>query len=130
LPDAGCVSPAAVYFKNMKRMIATTLTVILLAGCIGPKIDWAARTGNYTFDQAVMEYGPPDKSAKLTDGTTVAEWLTRRGQVIVTPQPFITSPGGYLGPVPMYNQTYMPAIFLRLTFDANGKLKDEKKFTR
>ncbi len=111
-------------------MIATTLAVILIAGCVGPKIDWPARMGNYTFDQAVMEYGPPDKSAKLTDGTTVAEWLTRRGQVIVTPQPFSFPPGGYIGPAPMYNQTYMPAIFLRLTFDANGKLKDEKKFTR
>jgi hypothetical protein len=115
----------------MKRIIVAALSVFLLAGCVGPKIDWAARVGNYTFDQAVMEFGPPDKSAKLTDGTTVAEWLTRRGQIIVTPQPYLVSPGGYLwGPAPMYNQTYMPAIFLRLTFDANGKLKAQTKFTR
>jgi hypothetical protein len=115
----------------MKRILTAALSLFLLAGCLAPKIDWAARVGNYTFDQAVLEFGPPDKSAKLTDGTTVAEWLTRRGQIIVTPQPYFVSPGGYVGPIaPMYNQAYFPAVFLRLTFGADGKLKAEKKFTR
>jgi hypothetical protein len=113
----------------MKRIVAAALSLILLAGCLAPKIDWQARIGNYTYDQAVVEFGPPDKSAKLTDGTTVAEWLTRRGQIIVTPQPYFVPPGGYFGPA-MYNQTYLPAVFLRLVFDANGKLKAEKKFTK
>jgi opacity protein-like surface antigen len=114
----------------MKRILAAALVVILLAGCVGSRIDWTARVGNYTYDQAVLEFGPPDKSAKLADGTIVAEWLTRRGQVLVTPQPYFIPPGGYFGPAVAYNQTYMPALYLRLTFDANGKLKAEKKFTR
>ena len=97
---------------------------LLLAGCVTPKIDWAARVGNYTYDQAVMEFGPPDKSAKLSDGSTVAEWLTRRGQVVV-------APGTYFGPLtPMYSETYVPARFLRLAFDANGRLKTWKAFAR
>jgi hypothetical protein len=48
----------------------------LVAGCKStPKIDWNSRIGSYTFDQAVTEMGPPDKTAKLTDGQTVAEWV-------------------------------------------------------
>jgi hypothetical protein len=51
----------------------------LAAGCsTTPKVDWNSRVGNYTFDQAVSELGPPDKQAKLSDGSTVAEWITGR----------------------------------------------------
>src|SRR5690242_15264115 len=52
---------------------------VFLIGCASTKIDWNSRIGNYTYDQAVLELGPPDKDAKLTDGTVVAEWMTRRG---------------------------------------------------
>lgn len=41
-------------------------------------MDWAGRAGNYTFEQAVAELGPPDWQTKLTDGSRVADWLTRR----------------------------------------------------
>jgi hypothetical protein len=58
------------------KWLAITLAALVLAGCVTQKIDWSARVGNYTYDQAVMELGPPDKSAKLTDGTVVADWLT------------------------------------------------------
>jgi hypothetical protein len=60
------------------RLTLVAALALLLAGCATQKIDWAARTGNYTFDQAVIEFGPPDKHAKLTDNTVIAEWLTRR----------------------------------------------------
>ena len=53
--------------------------VFLLAGCsTAPKVDWNSRVGSYTFDQAVAELGPPDKQATLSDGATVAEWITHR----------------------------------------------------
>ncbi|HWH71078.1 MAG TPA: hypothetical protein VNT26_16950, partial [Candidatus Sulfotelmatobacter sp.] len=35
--------------------------------------------GTYTYDRAVVELGPPDKFAKLTNGGTVTEWIIRRG---------------------------------------------------
>ncbi len=55
------------------------LMVWLLAGCASaPKVDWNSRVGNFTYDQAVAELGPPDKSTKLSDGSTVADWITRR----------------------------------------------------
>jgi hypothetical protein len=52
---------------------------LFLAGCkTTPRVDWNARIGTYTYDEAVTEMGPPDKSAKLTDGKTIAEWIHHR----------------------------------------------------
>ena len=115
----------------MKTIVPGLFAVLLLAGCVTHKIDWPARVGNYTYDQAVMEFGPPDKLAKLSDGSTVAEWLTRRGQVIVAPEPYFGPPGCYFGSLTsMYSETYVPARFLRLGFGANGKLKTWREFAR
>jgi hypothetical protein len=114
------------------KWLVTTLAALVLAGCVTtPKIDWSARVGNYTCDQTVTELGPPDKSVKLTDGTTVADWLTRRGQIIVAPEPYFAPPGCYYGSfTPMYSETYVPARYLRLTFGTDGKLRTWKEFTR
>lgn len=116
--------------KAMARTAAMVATIFLLAGCATQRIDWQSRVGVYTYDQAVTDYGPPDKSAKLSDGSTVAEWLTRRGQVIETAQPAFYPPG-YWGPAwSGYSSTYMPAHFLRLTFDPGGRLKSWKEFSK
>src|ERR1039458_7493673 len=65
------------------------LLAVVLAGCVTTsRIDWASRVGNYTYDQAVAEFGPPDKAAKLSDGATVAEWQERPEQIIVKPGPY------------------------------------------
>ena len=108
---------------------ALLLVALALAGCVtAPKIDWPARIGNYTYDQAVTEFGPPDKSAKLSNGTIVADWLTRRAQTISAPEPYLLPPGCYFGPLtPMYSETYVPARYLRLTFGPDGKLKAWKE---
>lgn len=98
---------------------------LLLLGCATtPKINWDARIGQYTFDQAVLDYGPPDKSAKLTDGTQVCEWLTQRGY----PR------GGIISTMPAhwlhYYELPTPDSFLRLTFDPAGKLTAWKKIRK
>ena len=112
-------------------MALIVFAALLLAGCVTPQIDWAARVGNYTYDQAVMEFGPPDKLAKLSDGSTVVEWLTQRGQVVVAPEPYFLPPGCYFGPLtPTYSETYVPARFLRLVFGPDAKLKTWKEFAR
>lgn len=55
------------------------LTAVSLPGCkTTPSVDWDSRVGTYTYDQVVTDLGPPDKQAKLTDGQTVAEWITHR----------------------------------------------------
>jgi hypothetical protein len=52
------------------------LAAMLITGCkTTPPVDWNSRVGTYTFDQAVIELGPPDKQATLSDGKTVAQWI-------------------------------------------------------
>jgi len=121
------------FVAGWDKLTLVTALVALLAGCATRKIDWAGRTGNYTLDQAVIEFGPPDKQARLTDGTVVAEWLTRRGYRQVYPM------GGYCGyGSPWYNgpyyagyiDSYSPDYFLRLMFGPDGMLQTWKKFAR
>jgi hypothetical protein len=52
--------------------------IFVVAGCkSSPKIDWNSRIGNYSYDQAVTELGPPDRKETLSDGRTVADWIER-----------------------------------------------------
>ena len=65
-----------------KFLVPVLLAVALafVTGCkTTPPVDWQARVGSYTYDQAVTELGPPDRQAKLNDGKTVAKWITHRG---------------------------------------------------
>lgn len=107
--------------------------ISLLAGCATTKkVDWTARVGTYTYDQAVVEFGPPDKSARLQTGMVIADWITQHGY----PQTWVNfgypyRRGRYL--YPTYGDTYttyMPDYILRLTFGADDKLLTWKKFTR
>ena len=106
--------------------------LLIAGGCsTTPKIDWASRVGNYTYDQAVTEMGPPANSAKLTDGTMVADWLTWRGRS----HSYITSgySSGYYYPGPMwqsYSTTTGPDYYMRLTFGPNGQLNAWKKVVK
>jgi hypothetical protein len=96
---------------------------LTLAGCATPRVDWAARIGHYTYEQAVTDLGPPDKQAKLDDGTRVTEWLTLRGYNYT-----YVGPGAYGPFYPGYLSTYTaPSQFLRLTFGANDQLTAWKK---
>lgn len=102
---------------------------LLFAGCTTNKVDWNSQVGVLTFDQAVIQLGPPDKHAKLTDGTVVAEWETQRGYTQTTYMGGYYGPrgyyGGYYGPMPV--TTYHPTYFLRLTFGPDGKLMAWKR---
>jgi hypothetical protein len=99
--------------------------ILNLGGCAtGPKIDWQSRVGNYTFDDAVLELGPPDKMATLQDGVRVAEWLTARG--LQTGGTFY-SVGRMVHHVP---DPQAPDYFIRLTFDPEGKLTAYKRVVK
>jgi hypothetical protein len=115
----------------MKTILLVLFAALVFAGCAsGPKIDWAARVGNFTYDQAVIELGPPDKIAKLDSGITVANWVIRHGYAYSTGA--TVAYGSYPGPiiVPNYSQGYSPSFYLRLTFGADGKLTDWKKYAQ
>ena len=75
------------------RILFLLVALVIVAGCATNGTDWNARVGHFTYDQAVLELGPPDKTAKLTDGQTVAEWVTRYS----TPGSTSLVGGGYYG---------------------------------
>jgi len=104
----------------------------ILSGCqTGPKVDWKSRVGNYTFDQAVAEMGPPDKSSKLTDGTLIAEWLVAHPSGGFS---FGVGTGSYsrssgVG-VGVGTSTSPGARWRRLTFGPDGKLTAQSEYRR
>src|SRR5271154_5029552 len=115
----------------MKTILIALLAALVFAGCAtGPKIDWAARVGHYTYDQAVLELGPPDKVAKLDNGFIVANWVTRQGYAYTSARPPVYGyyPGGPIAPT--YTQGISPTYYLRLTFGADGKLTEWKKYAQ
>ena len=111
--------------------LVSLLVVVVLTGCSStPKVDWNSRIGSYTHDQAVADMGPPDKSAKLKDESTVAEWFIKpsssmsfgvgtgfysRGSSMAVGQSVGTSPSGQ---------------YLRLTFAPDGKLAKWERVRR
>lgn len=114
-------------------LLGLLLATLVAGGCASTKkIDWDARIGSYTYDQAILDLGPPDKKETLSDGRQVAEWMTARvqspGFMIFEPGYYYRHPvGGY-----MYHSYYPTETrwFLRLVFDAEGMLQDYRQFTR
>jgi hypothetical protein len=122
LPISRTFSRIPIILSLGSRLSAVVVLVASFIGCTTTRIDWQTRVGSYTYDQAVLELGPPDKLATLTDGTKVGEWLMYRGQ----------SRGGYAtygGPVyggPFlyhYAEPPLPDQYLRLTFGNDGILQ-------
>jgi hypothetical protein len=117
------------------RLLPVLTLAALVSACSTTKIDWNSRVGVYTYDQAVVDLGPPDKSAQLSDGSTVAEWLTHRGRSGGTVgmyygPAYYPRYHGYYPVAPYYYDPPSPDYFLRLTFGPDGKLQACKKFVR
>lgn len=102
----------------------------LISGCATQRVNWQTRVGNYTYDNAVHEYGPADKRDQLSDGTVVADWIVREGHAVTVPQPYLTGPDGMGAARPVFNSGYMPAYFMELTFGPDGKLASYKNYYR
>jgi hypothetical protein len=113
--------------NTLTKFAAVLTSGILFLGCATHRVDWNARVGTFTFDQAVTELGPPDKQAKLSDGHNVAEWVTRynSGPTVSVGTGFSRYPGS-VGVV----QTYPANTYeskLRLTFSTNNVLERWRK---
>jgi len=123
------------YIQSTFRWCSLFFVAAWLTGCATtPQIDWNSRVGVYSYDQAVIDMGPPDKSARLSNGATVVEWKTSTGRYYSSPAPFgyygvpYGAPyGGRYGTYPGYvmSPQYIdksPDKFLRLVFDPTGML--------
>ncbi|MCX8155925.1 MAG: hypothetical protein N3J91_05655 [Verrucomicrobiae bacterium] len=111
------------YWRGRLLQAGWVVLVLGLAGCASTQQIWNGRVGQYTYDQAVLELGPPDKSATLEDGTRVAEWLTVRGHAGRS----IVTGYGYYPTTAVWYEPGAPDMFLRLTFGPDGKLKEWKR---
>jgi hypothetical protein len=120
-------------FSRFFPVPSLILAAVFLAGCATtPPVNWDARLDNYTYDQAVLELGPPDKATSLSDGTIVAEWVTRPGGR--SGMTFGVGTGVYRGgggvSVGQAIGTGSPAEFLRLTFSPEGTLVSWNRLRR
>lgn len=86
--------------------------------------------GNCSYDQAVTEFGPRDKAAKLSDGTTVEECrcapnkpLSRQARILPHRVIIMVLHARIF-------RTRFPPVYLRLTFAPDGWLKQFKEFAR
>ncbi len=109
------------------RLFVLGLALAVLAGGVTgcassqkKKIDWKARVGVFTHDDAVIEMGPPDKEARLSDGTVISQWLQQRGRSITMHQVL------YGGWIRTDESPPGPDQFLTLTFSPAGLLADWK----
>jgi hypothetical protein len=117
------MKPAFAISTFCLKLMAFAGLTLWPTGCATQRVDWPARVGHYTYDQAVTEMGPPDKQAKLNDGTVVAEWLMERGYTYA-----YNTPGPYGPFYPSYVNTYTaPSRFVRLTFGPDGQLTAWKR---
>ncbi len=96
----------------------------LLAGCASRnRIDWDAQVGVITYDQVLLELGPPTHVATLEDGSRVAQWLVQTSRVYSTPSSAygVWGPwgGGAMGAANVFST---PSVFLLLTFGPDQKL--------
>ena len=110
-------------------MVPLVVSLLILAGCRSiPKVDWVSRVGTYNYDQAILELGPPDRVADLTDGTRIAEWYQRRRTGLSFGLGTGFSTGG-VGVGVGQSISPPPGTLLRLTF-RNGVLSDWSRSAR
>ncbi len=74
--------------KNNLRLPTMITCLMLLAACaegagsIG-KTDWQTRIGQYSFDDARREMGPPESCVDLDDGGVACSWTTSKGTGLI-----------------------------------------------
>ena len=105
------------------RWVLGLLLTVVGVGCeTYGKADWKARVGQYSWDQAIEELGPPESEAKTSDGSRVASWVISRSRTYSTAVrgPLFWSWSGQ-------DVTTTAESHLLLTFNAQGQLKAWKR---
>ena len=113
----------AASWKTRIGLCLVLLSLVILGCKTTPKVDWDSRVGNYTYDQAVAELGVPDKTARLSDGKTIAEWIqpSRSGGFSFGVGTGMYGRHGGVGGSQTVGAGYSDRV-LRLVFDPENKL--------
>lgn len=127
------IAAARAVLLNVRCIVALALGI---TGCAShPKgnvaaIDWNSRIGAYTYDQAVAELGRPDVAGESSGGK-FCEWVVKRNPQMSFGFGVGTGSFGPRGGVGVgVGSTITPppsGEYLRLQFDAVGKLKEWSK---
>jgi len=108
---------------RVNHFLLLAVSILFVVGCASkPKVDWDSRVGSYTYDQAVIEMGPPDRLTEISENRKVADWVTGRSSSPRISFGFGSYGGG--GGVGVGTGTGGNPIerILRLTFDGSGNL--------
>jgi hypothetical protein len=103
-------------------LVILVLTGAFLAGCkTPPPVDWDSRVGHYTYAQAVTEFGPPDRQARLSDDKVMYKWFVQPlvGARFNSGMSYYGNNGFGAGQIP---GSGINSQMLQLTFDTNGTL--------
>ena len=106
----------------------------VVTGCVAvDRVDWTARVGHYSYDDAVKEFGPPDGKETLTDGGIVAKWVLEGRREFESPY------SGWYGYGPRYRRWHggpppgwysTPELMLRMEFGQDHQLVAAKRYER
>jgi hypothetical protein len=129
------MSPSGTCVSGCRPLVAALLLLAFALGCsTTKKADWDSRVGSYTYDQAVIDLGPPDRVAEISDGFKVAEWYQGSGSSFSVGVGFgsVSGGGGHGTGVGVGQSvtTGPKGKYLQLTFDKEGKLARWQKITR
>ena len=119
-----------------KRLLACLTLAGFIAGCATRHhVDWNSRVGQYTYDDAVREFGPPDAKEVLGDGSISARWVLEGRNLRSSPS--VGGYGGYYGfPGRRWRMGFDTDVFttpeygLRLHFGPDQKLVTAKRYAR
>lgn len=105
------------------------LVAALCLGCASKVLDkYKSRIGTMTYDQALLELGPPNHVADLDGGGKVADWLQQSSRVYSNPSTSVMV-GSWPNGVVMNtggNVGSTPAVYLLLTFGPDHRLTDAR----
>lgn len=124
--------------RNLMPLPLLLLALVMAigpAGCVtSQKQRWTQRVGQYTYDDAVKELGPPERKETTSDGTLVAEWVLRRVQTYGVPSVGWGMGWGWRGRWAMgWGGTDIhstPEVSLQLHFGPDKRLQSWKEVLR
>lgn len=125
----GYPTPVGAMRLSMRVAAVLGLIAVLCSGCASKFLDkYQSRIGTLTYDQALLELGPPNHVADLDGGGKVADWLQQSSRVYSNPSTsFVVGP--WPGGVVMNtggNVGSTPAVYLFLTFGSDHLLTDAR----